>query len=902
MASPSLYILDGSSLLYRSYYGVRPLQTSTGIPTQAIFGFCRTLKKIIDERNPSHLIVVWDSKGPTFRHVEFPEYKANRQAAPSDLIAQKEAILHFIEAARIASTAKQGHEADDLIYSLIQEHKNIPITIVTGDKDLQQLLNGNVSVLDPFKNRTITSEAFVQERGFQPSELLLYHALLGDSSDNIPGVKGIGAKTAQTIAQTYHTIEELYANIEQVAPPRIKELLIEQKADAFLSASLFTLRYHPTAISLDDVRCDKSQWSKAAAFFTQYEMRPVLPNGVNLRDHEASEAIASTFTTHLITSEQELDKLVKKLQTEPLIAFDTETHSLQPFKDGMVGISCAFNESEGYYIPFEHTSAEAQLSPAIVLEKLKPVLESEKVKKVFHNTKFDEAALAHYGIALDGVVDDTLLLANLVRVGSESIGLKALSLSYLKEAMSEYSDLVKGKKSFADLDVNIAAPYAANDARQTWRLQHILSKKIAHAPELESLYRCVELPLARLLSKMERFGINLDSNLLNQLAVRASSEITLITDKITACLAGGQQSIIKPDINLNSPQQLEILLFDTLKLPALKKNSKTGSRSTDSEVLAELSKIHPIPGLIMQYRELSKLLNTYLIPLPEQVNPHTGRIHTTYTQTIAATGRLSSTDPNLQNIPISSPLGSEVRNAFVAPEGYIFISADYSQIELRILAQFSKDPALLDAFAHKKDVHAQTAALIFDVSPEAVTSAQRAVGKKINFSIMYGLTPFGLSKDLGITLPQAKTYIESYFARYAGVKNWMEQTIAAAKETGYVTTLLGRRRAVPGLHERNRTIQEAERRVAINTPIQGTSADIIKMAMLKLDQEIQAQGLDAHLVLQIHDELVIATKPSLAVKVTELIERCMTNAVKGWSVPLEVSVRQGNTWGKVSKL
>ncbi len=901
MAPNSLHIIDGSSLLYRSYYGVRPLSTSTGIPTHAIYGFCRTLKKITDDLKPEYLIVVWDSKGPTIRHTEYAEYKATRQTPPTDLITQKNAIIEFLTLINVTQLATPGHEADDIIYSLIHEHPTIPTTVITGDKDLHQLLSPTVSIFDPFKQITISLESFIAQRQFTPEDLLLYHSLLGDASDNIPGVKGIGAKTAEKLAQEYHSLNQLYASIESVKPARIKELLLAQQEQAFLSEKLFTLRYHPTQLTITNAHYTLSAWHNAELFFKKHEIKPFVPQGIAAIQPSQKANPAASFTAHLITTPEQLTHLISQLELQPIVAFDTETTSLTPFRDDLVGISCAWNDTEGYYIPFGHTTGEAQLDRTTVLDALRPIFASTRIGKIFHHAKFDQAGLARYGLTLNTVVGDTLLIACLLRTGSESIGLKALSQRILNEEMTDYSDIAKGKKTFADVAIEQAGEYAANDARQTFRLYSVLRPQLSTDPLLENLYTAIELPLSGLLWRMEEYGIELNVPLLQTLAEQTQQEIEHIVTKINACLDGGQQSIVAPTLNLNSPQQLEVLLFDHLKLPSIKKNVKTHSRSTDSEVLAELSKIHPVPGLIMQYRELSKLLNTYLLPLPHEINPRTGRIHTTYTQTITATGRLSSTNPNLQNIPISSSIGNKVRDAFVAPAGYVFVAADYSQIELRILAQFSQDTALLDAFMHGKDIHRQTASIIFDCPEHEITQQQRNVGKKINFSIMYGLTPFGLSKDLGISPSQAKNYIESYFTQYAGVKVWMERLIADAKETGYVSTLLGRRRGVPGLHERNKNIQDAERRIAINTPIQGTSADIIKMAMLKLEREFIARSLDAHLVLQIHDELVIAVKEEAATAIVPLLTECMNTVVKGWQVPLEVSIRVGKTWGEVSK-
>jgi DNA polymerase-1 len=897
----SLHIIDGSSLLYRSYYGVRPLHTATGISTQAIYGFCRTLKKITDDLKPSNLIIVWDSKGLTTRHAEYADYKATRQAPPSDLLTQKNAIIEFLTIIGVAQLSAPGHEADDLIYSLIQEHPTVHTTVITGDKDLHQLLSPVVSIFDPFKQITITLESFVFERHFTPQDLLLYHSLLGDSSDNIPGVKGIGAKTAEKLAQEYHTITSLYEAIDNIKPARVQELLLTQKTEALISEKLFTLRYHKTNFALKESRYTLTNWNNAVSFFKAHEIKPFLPNSVTAVAPTEINPATPPCNTHIITTSEQLHSLITTINTQPLIAADTETTSLQPFRDELVGISFSWNETDGYYIPFGHSTGEQQLSIEEVIAAVKPIFASQSIGKIFHHAKFDQSGLARYGITLNGVVGDTLIIASLLRTGSESIGLKALSSRLLHEEMTDYSAIAKGKKTFADVAIQTAALYAANDARQTWRLYHVITQFLRHEPSLQRLYTEVELPLSGLLWRMEEYGIHLNVPFIKELATHAQEELDSIITKITACLHGGQQSIVAPTLNLNSPQQVEVLLFDQLKLPSLKKNVKTQSRSTDSEVLHELSKIHPVPGLIIQYRELSKLLSTYLLPLPNEINPRTGKIHTTYTQTITATGRLSSTNPNLQNIPTSNTIGAKVRDAFIAPTGYVFVSADYSQIELRILAQFSQDTALINAFSLGHDIHVQTGALIFGCTESDITPAQRAIGKKINFSIMYGLTPFGLSKDLGISPADAKRYIESYFAQYAGVKIWMDALILDAKETGYVSTLLGRRRAVPGLNERNKNVQDAERRVAINTPIQGTSADIIKMAMLKLDKEITKRQLDAHLVLQIHDELIVAVKKEAVDNILPLIKECMNSIVPDWNVPLEVSLRVGDTWGAVSK-
>jgi len=898
----TLCIIDGSSLLYRSYYGVRPLHTSRGEPTHAIYGFCRTLKKITDEFNPTHLVIAWDSKGPTIRHEQYKAYKATREAAPNDLISQKEAVLSFLDLINVCQIAEPGYEADDIIYSIAKDRPLSSIIIITGDKDLHQLLDNEVVIFDPFKQLIITKDTFTKSRGFSPQHLLLYHALLGDSSDNIPGVKGVGKKSAEVLTQNYKTLDNLYAHINEITPPRVHNALKKYKDAAYLSQQLFTLQYRSCPITLRACTYDKQCWLDATPFFHAYEIKPFVPKRVSAQQTLFSEQQTQTasWTPHLVTTEKELTTLCENLKTASMIALDTETTGLRHYQDALVGISCAYDTDHGYYIPCGHTTDEPHLSYKVVFKHLRPLLENASLKKTLHHAKFDQLVFAQQGITLNGISFDTLIAADLLRRGNEKISLKSLSLRLFNEEMPTFADVTRQYKTFAQVPLEQAARYAGYDAVQTLKLYRYLQPKLAHNPELQSLHDNVELPLSSILCRMEQTGIRLNTNTLSDLCKTARIELKHIMQKIMACLAGGQQRIDGGGINLNSPQQLETVLFDQLGLPVIKKSSKTGKRSTDHEVLTELSKIHPVPGLIIQYREIFKLISTYLEPLPHEINPRTGRIHTFYSQTITATGRLSSSHPNLQNIPAGDSFGAQIRNAFIAPEGNLFLSADYSQIELRILAHFTQDKHLKKAFETGKDIHAQTAAQIFDIPQSKITNTQRQVGKKINFSIMYGLTPFGLSKDLSITPKQAKIYIDNYFEQYPGVKQWMNATIAQAKEVGYVTTLLGRRRYVPGLHERNRHLQEAEKRVAINAPIQGTAADIIKLAMLAIETNLTEQHFNAQLVLQIHDELVLQVPKHEIQSVSELVETCMDTVVD-WDVPLEVSLRTGTTWGQASK-
>lgn len=911
MHKPSLIVvIDGSSLLYRSFYGVKPLHTSAGIPTHALYGFMRTLKLIIEKFSPTHLVVTWDVDGPTHRHITYPLYKAHREKAPDDLRIQKEIIRAALETAGIAQIGITGYEADDVIYSLAIEYgPGNSLIVVTGDKDLHQLLTEHVTIYDPFKAKVITRESFTAEKGFAPTGLLLYHSLLGDSSDNIPGARGIGEKTAQKLVEEYHSYEELYGRLSSVKPIRVQTILSTHKSDVALSRELFTLTAVPGMPMLEGLRYTPEAWRTLVPLFKKYEITPFSPHNVHAstdgsngkeQSPQSNSDIEETangspqratpppFT--IVNTQETLARLSSLFAEKDVWAVDTETTGLAPFHDTIIGISLACSGDEGFYIPIDGPMLRESLTV------LRPFLESTEHKKVLHNAKFDALFLVQLDITLRGVIFDTLIAASLLRNGSEKIGLKALSQRLLNEEMVTYEEMIGKHKEVSAVPLETIAAYAAHDATQTYKLYTLLEGQLRAAPTLATLYYEIEHPLIEVLTHMERRGIRLDTGAVAVMAERAKLLIAALEEKIGIVLeACGAH---KTTINLNSPQQLEELLFTTLGLPPVKK-SKTGRYSTDSEVLTELSKIHPVPRLIIEYREVNKLLTTYLEPLPHQISPRTGNIHTTFSQTGTATGRLASTDPNLQNIPVKlSPVG-EMRAAFVPDPGSLFISADYSQIELRVLAHITQDRALLDAFIEGRDIHIQTAAEIFGIAQEDVTPAQRQVGKKINFSIIYGLTPYGLAQDLSISMGDAKSYIERYFAKYPAVRSWMEGIIEAAREVGYVTTLMGRRRYVPGLRDRNKTLVEAERRIAINTVIQGTAADILKQAMCTLAQHFSEKHIAGEILLQIHDELLIQA-PIEHQEVIAHETRQILESVVDWEIPLTVSVSVGTTWAAVS--
>jgi DNA polymerase-1 len=919
----ALFIIDGSACLYRSYYGIKPLHSSKGVPCQAIYGFCRALKNLVSDYNPKHLIIVWDSKGKTTRAEIFPEYKATRLAPPSDLFEQKEAIQKFAELVGIKQLSMTGHEADDLIASLVRDFPDKQIVLVGSDKDLQQLLCDHVTVLDPMKKEVVDVPAFITKYEFKPEQLPFYHALLGDASDNIPGVKGIGKKTAQEIVQQFATLEELYEQLATTTKlkPRIIELLQMQKENAFLSLKLFLLHDIDLALTLHDLSYDAHLWPRANDFFAEYEFRSFMVHDTKpATPTTLPKAIAQTpapienWNCSTIQTKTELDELYALLEQQKVLAVDTETTGLDPLQDQLLGISISFNSKSSYYIPLHQKPKiiEQQLSffdapkvdpeslnQEVILATLKPIFENNKIEKTLHNAKFDQLVLYNAGINLRGIAFDSLLAANLLRREWQKIGLKSLSLQLLNEPMTDFKELLgKQYKTFAEVPLELGAHYAAHDALQTLKLTTLFQKELAAEPILQKLLFEMELPLNQILFEMECSGILLKPEALKVIEHEVDKDLLVIMHKI----AGFLESIGKPGlegINLGSPKQVEKLLFDDLELKSQRKGT-SGQRSTDQDVLIELSKVHPIPMLILKYRELAKLKSTYLQPLPLAVNPKTNRIHTSFSQTIAATGRLSSTNPNLQNIPSVSDYGIRIRGAFIAAPGTIFLSADYSQIELRILAHITKDPGLVDAFLHNKDIHTQTAAQLFDVAQADVTRDQRALGKRINFSIMYGMTPYGLAQDLEISPAQAKKYIEMYFEQYPQVSAWMKAEIEQAKELGYTQTLWGRRRYLGGLHEKNKNLYEAACRAAINTPIQGSAADLIKMAMIAIDQEFKALNLKAKMLLQIHDELLLEIPIDEVAQVKTIVKRCMEDIVT-WNVPLEVSLREGQNWEEITK-
>lgn len=898
----TLFLIDGSSFLYRAYYAIKPMHTIEGTPVQAVFGFCRMIKKILNTFSPTHIAVVWDSPGPTERHEMYQEYKSTRQSMPTDLQHQKALITEFIDLIHMRQLAMPGIEADDLMFSLATDARKQDYTVVliTSDKDMGQLLDDqHIRIFDPFKDNFIDKTALESKYGFPLSKLAFYFALIGDTSDNIPGVTGIGPKGATELVKEFDSLKTLYDNLERVPKERTRELLNASRQQAFMSEELFKLRYHQVALTPKESVFDAKNWAQARPFFEKLQFASLLKE-LSTKEKSITE-FARTYGYEFITvtTVDQLKELCQEIKKSEHCALDTETDGKLPTQARLIGISLCTRKGVSYYIPIDHCDAQGkrltdQLERITIDHHLKPLLEDETIKKYLHHAKFDQHILANESIQLRGIVFDTIIAGSLVLPDSQRLGLKYISQSLLNETMITFSEVAGGYPNFAYVSLERATDYAAADAHQTNALVPLLTQKLQEHHQL-ILFTQIEMPLMEVLYVMEREGIILDTNLLKIIDEQASKKLERVRQEIID-FVGEQYATI----NLNSPKQLGELLFEYLKLPPVKKTSQKTGYSTDQSVLEELAEQHPVPRLIIQYRELAKLKSTYIDALPTYINPHTGRIHTTFNQTATATGRLASNDPNLQNIPVSTATDIPLRAAFKPQQGHLFLSADYSQIELRVLAYLSQDEQLVNAFLQGKDIHTATAAQLFDVDPEKVTTEQRQLAKRINFSILYGLTPYGLAKDLHISHAEAKTYIEKYFAQYPGVVVWMERTIEFAKEHGYVETLWGWRRFIPGIHEKNKTLFELAKRIAINTVAQGTAAELMKLGMISLYREIKSNSLKSRMLLQIHDELLLSVPHEEIEYVQQLVTRLLQEVVT-WNVPLVVSTRKGTNWQEVSK-
>jgi DNA polymerase I len=892
MDSPELYLIDGCAYVYRSYYAVAPLSTSDGLPTHAVYGFAAILRRLLKECHPQYLAVAFDTRGPVFRHQLYDRYKANRPPMPDDLAQQIPYIRQLVLAHRFLLLEQDDQEADDLIASasIAAVRKGCKVVIVSGDKDLLQLVSPDINLWDPVHDRVMDEAAVLQKYGLPPARLLDYFALTGDSSDNIPGVHGIGPKTAQKLIGAYGDLEGLYQALDTLKPSKSVQQLRDHRDEAFLSRDL--VRLNTTAAvpeEIDRYRVVEPDDGQLRSLLTKLEFHSLLRETV-----QAAKVDESRF--HLVRDAEGLAGLAARLAEVRVLAVDTETDSLDPLRARLVGISLAVEEKEAWYLPCSHRDeagnvVAGQLSLEQLTAFLHPLLERHEIVLVGHNLKFDLAVLAapHNGaIRMSGLLCDTMISAWLLDPDRHSYKLDDLCQE-IGIPMTGFNEVTGGDKAedaFCRVGLEAAKKYSCEDAYGAMQLYLHQQPLLAQA-DLLSLQQEVESPLIPVLAAMEREGILVDGG---RLAVMA--------DEFGQRLEADEQTIYTlagMTFNINSTRQLGEVLFDKLHLPKGRK-TKTGW-STDVKVLEHLSLTHELPALILQYRNLAKLKSTYVDKLAGLRNPGTGRIHTSFNQCGTATGRLSSSNPNLQNIPIRTEEGRRIRSAFIAADGCTLLTADYSQIDLRVLAHYSEDRELLTAFRDGQDIHRRTAAEIFFVAPELVTAEMRRAAKTINFGIVYGMSSFGLASQLHVSRKAAQMFIDRYFAHFSGIKAFMQMIIGQARRDGFVTTLLGRRRRLSDINSKNRVQREFAERTAINTPIQGTSADIIKRAMIQIDRELARRRLQARLLLQIHDELVLETPENEHAEVSALVKTCMESAMP-LRVPLVVHLGNGHNLAK----
>jgi DNA polymerase-1 len=905
-----ILLIDGNALVHRAYHAMPPLTVKkTGEPINAVYGFTNMLLKILNDLKPGYYAIAFDRKAPTFRKEMFEDYKANRPPTPDDLVSQLARARELAAAFNIPIFEMDGYEADDVIGTLSKKatEKGIESVIVTGDADAMQLVSPSVKVLYPkpqhtFGDTTLYEKETVNERyGVPPEHIADLKALVGDKSDNIPGVNGIGEKTAVKLIQTFGGVEDIYKHIDEVTPLKLREKLQQNEEIAHKCKVLATIATDmPIELDLNTCDIDNFDRSKAVAFFHELDFSKLLSRlpGAESAKTEKTECPQLSFDMsekaeiqyNIVCSVEALDKLGKRLKEKGSFAFDTETTGLNTLTAQLVGISLSPTTGEAYYIPVGHRYLEIvqQLPVEQVIEKLKPVFENDKIAKIAHNAKFDMEILAEYGITVNNLVSDTMIAAYLL--GEKSLGLKSLSFNRLGIEMTDITELIgSGKKqiNMSQVEVSVAGKYACADADNTGRLDRLLGTELKEQG-LWQLFADVEMPLVPILMKMERKGVALDVNLLGDMSRRLGKRLLELEDEIYQ--KAGRR------FNINSTQQLSPVLFQELKLPAARK-TKSGF-STDASVLEELRGQHPIIELILEYRQLTKLKSTYVDALPGLVNQKTGRVHTSFNQTKTTTGRLSSSDPNLQNIPVRGEQGKEIRQAFVAPPGYELLSADYSQIDLRVLAHLSQDPELLKTFHHDGDIHTDTAIRLFGVEKDKVTPDMRRLAKTVNFGVIYGMSGYGLEQATEFSREEAEKFITAYFEKYPHVREYMEGTKKQARELGYVQTILGRRRSIPEINSSNRNLREAAERMAINMPVQGTSADIIKVAMVKLDQEMAKRNLKSSMLLQVHDELIFEVPEDEMDEMRTLAAKIMSEAIE-LSIPLKVETKTGKNWGQM---
>ncbi|MBX2886026.1 MAG: DNA polymerase I [Granulosicoccus sp.] len=907
--SAPLLLVDGSSYLYRAFHAMPPLNAANGNPTGAVFGVVKMVRKLISDYQSERVAVVFDAKGKTFRDDLFKEYKANRPSMPDDLRVQIEPLHNIIKGLGIPMLIVPGVEADDVIGTLAVQGQAAGqnIVISTGDKDMAQLVDDHVTLINTMNNTTMDAKGVEEKFGVKPAQIIDYLALMGDSSDNIPGVNGCGPKTAVKWLQQYDTVDNLIEHADEIKG-KIGEKLRAGLELIPLSRQLATIKTDVDLdVKLDDLVLGESDPTALHALYTELGFRSwlkELDGGVPAASTRAGAPPASTSsagapeskpmderTYDTVLTRKDLTRWVKKLKKAKLVAFDTETTSLDYMEAEMVGVSVCVTPFEAAYIPVAHSyeGAPKQLTIESVLAELKPILEDPKIPLVGQNLKYDANVLRKYGIVLSNIEHDTMLESYVLNSTSTRHDMDTLAEKYLGESTIHFEDIAgKGKAqlTFDQIPLDIASPYAAEDADITLRLHQALWPQLTEIPELQNLYSEIEVALLPVLSQVEYNGVKIDAAMLE----KQSEEIA---DKLESIQQAAYADAGR-EFNLGSPKQIQEVFYEEKKFPILKKTPK-GQPSTAEEVLEQLAVDYELPRLMLQYRSLSKLKSTYTDKLPASINPTSGRVHTSYQQAVASTGRLSSKDPNLQNIPVRTEEGRRIREAFIAEKGYRILAADYSQIELRIMAHLSEDKGLLTAFEKGLDVHKATAAEVFSVPIDNVEADQRRSAKAINFGLIYGMSAFGLAKQLSIPRGEAQEYIDLYFARYPGVKAYMDNTRVLAKDQGYVETVFGRRLYLPDINARNAQMRQYAERTAINAPMQGTAADIIKRAMITVDEWITNESIDARMIMQVHDELVLEVKAGQADSIGKKLSQLMCDAAE-LKIPLEVDVGVGNSW------
>ncbi len=885
---PPVYLIDGTAYIHRAFHAIQGLTNSRGMPTNAAFGFTRMLIKLMEDRQPEYAAMFFDAKGRTFRHDLSPDYKATRRAMPDEMAVQIPFIKRITAGYRLPVFELPGYEADDLIgaFSRRIAAAGHPVVMITGDKDFVQLVSEQVEIWDPMKETALDLQKVRDTFGVEPGQMVEVMGLSGDTSDNIPGVPGIGPKTALELIRTFGSLEGLYARLDEVTRKKQKENLQQFREQAFLSRDLARIRTDaPFEVRVEALRRAEPDVPALAELFRELEFRQLqqsLPRVAECRKDYRTVLDAAALAA-----------LAARIRAAGRVALFPATSSADPMRSELVGLAFALEDHSADYVPFGHRylGAPEQLPREAVLRELTPILEDPGVAKIVPDAKFALLVLDRAGVALAGVEFDTMIASYLLDPSKRAHNLDQIALDLIDHRCIPYDDIVgrrRGIASFAEAPLEQAGPFACEEADLT-RLCHAALAERIDALGLRGLMTTVELPLAPVLMRMEKRGMGVDTGRLHEFSKSLEQQLEALESGI--CSLAGER------FNINSSQQLCSVLFEKLKLPAQKKTKKKPGYSTDVDVLMALAKLHELPAMVLKHRTLTKLKSTYADALIGLVHPDTGRIHTSYNQTVTATGRLSSSDPNLQNIPIRGEEGLEIRRAFVARTGWRLLSADYSQIELRILAHYSEDELLVTGFRADEDIHTRTASEVFELDPGQVTAELRRQAKVINFGIIYGMSAFGLAKQLEISQKMAKVYIDHYFERYPGVRDFVERTIAAARETRTSSTLLGRIRLLPDIQASNPMVRQAAERTAVNTPIQGSAADLIKVAMIRIDAALTEAGSRAAMLLTVHDELVFEVPPDELEAVTRTVRGIM-EGVWELKVPLKVNVCVGDNWAE----